>query len=47
MPAAKKMYLQMLSTEFFYCMLMLTSRTNFDIQTNSLDIDQTAPIGAV
>ena len=47
LPAAKKKHLKMLSTEVFYCMLMLTSKTNFDIQANSLDPDQTAPIGAV
>ena len=47
LPAAKKKHLKMPSTEVFYCMLMLTSKTNFDIQANSLDPDQTAPIGAV
>ena len=48
LPAAKKMHLKMLSAvQVFCCMLMLTSKTNFDIHTNRLDPDQTAPIGAV
>ena len=40
LPATKKMHLKMSSAEVICCIQMLTSRTNFDIQTNSGDPDQ-------
>ena len=39
LPATKKIHLKMLSTEVVSCIKMITSRTNFGIQTNSVDID--------
>ena len=43
----KKMHLKISSVEVVSCMLMLMSRTNFGIHTNSVDPDQTAPRGVV
>ena len=43
LPAANKMHLEMLSAKVICCMYMNTSMTNFAIQTNSKDLNQTAP----
>ena len=41
-PAMKKMYLKMLSAEVICFMEILKPRTNFGIQSNSVDPDQAA-----
>ena len=41
--ATKKMQSKMSSAEVVCCMSILTLMTNFGMQTNSVDPDQTAP----
>ena len=43
----RKMHLKMLSAKVICCIKMLMSRNNFSIQSNSVDPDQTSPLGAV
>ena len=47
LPATKKMHLKMSSFEIVCCIKISKSMTNFHIQTNSVEPDETAPIGAV
>ena len=42
-----KVHLEMLSVKVVCCKLLLSYLTNLKIKTNSVDPDQTAPLGAV
>ena len=47
MLAIETMHLKLSSAKIVCRILMLTSRTTFSIQTNSVDPDQTAPRGVL